>query len=736
MHIRKTSVVAAFAAVLGALGAQAITDDEIEALIAKMTLEEKIGQMVQLGSAGAQTGGVASEDSSKLKLPADVVEWVRKGEVGSLIGACGVEKFNAFQKIAMTEARIKIPLMVGNDMVHGCRTQWPISPMLACCWDEALWEKCGRITALETPSKGCNWTFAPMVDIARDPRWGRIAEGCGQDPLIASRMCAALVRGIQAKDVKYPIAACLKHYAGYGAAMGGRDYYTVELDESTFRNVYLPPFKAGVEAGVLTVMPAFNTFNGVPCSVNKWLLDDILRGECGFKGFYISDWNAIGECITGHGVAAGDVDASAMAVNAGMDQDMMSECYRKGLKEAVGKGLVDMKTIDGRVRNILRVKNALGLFERPYIDAKEAEAQVDFAAFGEIVREAGARSMILLKNENAALPLAKGKKILVAGKAWEYSKWHYSGTWSSYAENDAHIFPLKEFESEGLDFKYAPLYDLKTGDVDPAAVRVAAADSDIILAMFGEKGTESGESISFQHLELPAVQVKALDALKSTGKPVVAIVTGGRPRAIPELAEKADAILFIWSPGTSAGTALVDVLTGKVNPEGRLVVEIPRSTGQLPLFYNRLPSSRPTEKIEFNKSCYQDGPFQALYPFGYGLSYTSFAYAGEKVEITGGGGERKVVFSCEVTNTGKVAGTETVQVYTRQLIGVESRPIRELRGWRQVRLAPGETKRVEIAVPVKDLAYWAKNKLVPAKGPMEGWICRDSVSGVKLAFEL
>ena len=419
----------------------------------------------------------------------------------------------------------------------------------------------------------------------------------------------------------------------------------------------------------------------------------------------------------------------------GMDQDMMSEYYKKGLKTAVEKGLVSEKTIDERVRNILRVKNQLGLFEHPYIDAKEAEAQVDFEKFGEIVREAAARSMVLLKNDNGVLPLRKDTKILAVGPGWE-NKWHFSGAWSSYVENDAHIYPLKEFKAAGLDFKYRPHYDF-SAKTDKGSIAEDAAQVDVIVAMFGENGGESGEGWSKQRIELPEAQLKALDELKAMGKPVIAILNGGRPMAVPELAEKADAILFIWSPGTSAGTALVDVLTGKVNPEGRLVVDMPYSTGQMPLFYNRLPSSRPTDKVGNCCSCYRDGPWTALYPFGYGLSYTSFAYANEKVEVVGGGGEgAKVVFSCDVTNTGKVAGTETVQAYTRQFVGVESRPIRELRGWQKLTLAPGETKRAEIVVPASQLAYWAKDKLVPAKGKLNGWICRDSVSGKPIKISL
>ena len=720
--------------------AVAITDADIEKLIGRMTLEEKVGQTVQLSSSGASGANAAeSRALDGVKLPADAADWVKKGEVGSLIGSCGIDKFNAFQKIAVKESRLGIPIMVGHDMIHGVKTQFPVGPALACLWDESVWEKCGRLIALETPLKGCNWTFAPMLDIARDPRWGRLAEGAGQDPLVTSKMGAAMVKGIQAKDVETPVAACLKHFVGYGASFAGRDYFAVEMSESTLRNVYLPPFKAAVAAGALTVMPAFHTFNGVPCSVNKWLLTDILRGELGFSGYCISDWNGVGECQWDgcHGLAENnDVDVSALAVDAGMDQDMMSSAYRRGLAAAVKKGLLDEKKLDEAVRRILKVKNALGLFENPYINEKAVSAKVDLKAHAAFVRDVAARCCVLLKNENGALPLKQGAKVLLVGPGAE-DLWSLSGAWTSFIENASDMSIPEGFRSAGIDFTYIPGYDFEKPGVAAAAIAAAAAKADVVVAIFGESGMRSGEGQSILRVELPPVQLEALKVLKATKKPLVALLSGGRPRAIPELAREADAILDVWSLGTSAGGAMADVLTGKVNPEGRLTVEIPLATGQLPLFYNRTASGRPTEEVgQRCASCYQDGPFQALYPFGFGLSYTTFAYANEAVKVEGEGARRKVILSCDVTNTGKVPGVETVQAYTRDWVGVESRPIRELKGWQRVELKPGETKHVKIEVPATDLAYWAKDKLVPAEGEHGAWICHDSVSGKKLSFNL
>ena len=711
-------------------------DPFIEQLLAKMTLEEKVGQCVQLSTLGAK--GATDFESNAAdgnSVPKDAAAWVRNGEVGSLIGCCGVGKFNAFQKIAREESRLGIPLMVGHDMIHGVKTQFPIGPALACLWDEAAWEACGRLIALETPLKGCNWTFAPMLDIARDPRWGRIAEGPGQDPLIGARMGAALVRGIQSKDVDFPVAACIKHYVGYGAAFAGRDYFAVEMSESTLRNVYLPPFKAAVAAGALTVMPAFHTFNGVPCSVNRWLLTDILRKELGFSGFCISDWNAVDECQRPgcHGLAENNnVDASALAVHAGMDMDMMSGAYQKGLVQAVKSGKLPLAELDEAVRRILSVKKALNLWEKPYIDERAVAARVDLKAHAALARDVGARCCVLLKNENRTLPLRKGAKVLLVGPGATDVR-SLSGAWTSFVENPSCMLLTEGLKDCGVDFTSVPGYDFRKPGVDTAAIDAAAAEADVIVAIFGESGRASGEGQSYLRMELPPVQLEALRHLKTLKKPLVALLSGGRPRAIPELAAEADAILDVWSLGTSAGGAMADVLTGKVNPEGRLTVEIPYATGQLPLFYNRTASGRPAVEIgQTCASCYKDGPFQALYPFGYGLSYTTFAYANEKVSVRGD----KVVFEADVTNTGNVEGVETVQAYTRDLVGVESRPVRELRGWRRLKLKPGETRHAEIVVPVADLGYWAGSRFVSADGEHWAWIAHDSVSGKKCAFTL
>lgn len=711
--------------------AMAITDAEIERLIGEMTLEEKVGQLVQLGSSG-KAGGPLSRDAAGVALPADVAAMVRKGEVGSLIGACGITNFNAYQRIAMNEARVKIPLMVGHDMIHGVMTQAPIPLALSCSWDERAWQDCGRIIARESPAKGCNWTFAPMVDICRDPRWGRIAEGPGQDPYLGGRMGVALVKGIQSGEGAMPVAACLKHYAAYGAAEAGRDYNTVEMSESTFRNAYLPPFASGVAAGALTVMPAFNTLNGVPCSVNKWLLTDVLRGDLGFRGFTISDWCGISECeFNRHGMAETHAGLAVLAMEAGMDQDMMAGLYRKHLARLVKEGKVPMAQVDRSVRNILKVKNALGLWEHPYIDGEKVASRVDLAAHARLARDIAAKCCVLLKNDKAALPLKPGAKVALVGPgAEDYAS--LSGAWSAYKENKFEMTIPEGLRGAGVTFVHAPGYDWKDGSVDAGALEAAVADADVIVALFGQKGTESGEGWSVLDIGLPKVQAEALEILSRTKKPLVAVLVNGRPLAIPELAEKADAILEAWCLGTSAGGAIADVLTGKVNPEGRLTTEFPVSAGQLPLYYNRLRTGRPVEDPAPYSSCYRDGPFQALYPFGHGLSYTDFTYANEKVTVADG----KVTLEADVTNAGAVAGVETVQGYTRQMVGIESRPIRELRAWRKVSLAPGETKHVTLEIPVPQLAYWSKDRLIPAAGPMRAWIAHDSVSGRTLEFRL
>lgn len=731
MMVRNYVVMMGLALTAGSVIA-GLTDAEIDALVAKMTLEEKVGQLVQLGS-GGDNAGAESEDASNLGVKPEVAAQVRNGEVGSLIGACGVRNFNAFQKIAVEQSRLGIPLMVGHDMIHGVFTQLPIPLALSCTWDEEIWRKGGELIARETPLKGCNWTFTPMVDIARDPRWGRIAEGPGQDTLLASKMSAALVKGIQTTDVAMPVAACLKHFVGYGAPFGGRDYNAVEMSESTFRNVYLPPFAAGVDAGALTVMPAFHTFNGVPCSVNRWLLTDVLRGELGFAGYTISDYNAVGECAWDdhHGVADGEESVTALAVNAGMDQDMMSGAYRKTLASAVKKGLVTEDMLNARVKNVLRVKNALGLFEHPYIDEAAVRAKFDFAAHAKLAREVAGRVAVLLKNEKETLPLKPGAKVLLCGPGTD-DAWHMVGCWASWCENVVNGTLQAGLKADGVDFTFVKGYDWRGEKVDADAIRAAAKQADVIVASFGERGNDAGENQSRMRLDLPKGQLAAIDVIKSTGKPFVAVLTNGRPLAIPELAQKADAVLEAWNPGTSGGWGIADVLTGKVNPSGRLTTEFPYAAGQCPLFYNTTRTGRPHKPGDRWTTRYVDGPIGALYPFGHGLSYTTFAYANEQATVEGD----KVVFTAEIANTGSRDGVETVQVYTRQLVGVESRPIRELRAWKRVSLKAGEKQSVRLEVPVAELSYWAGSKKLAASGAFEAWIAPSSTQGRKLGFAL
>ena len=702
------------------------SDAELEALVAKMTLEEKVGQLVQLSSSG-RTGEKLAEDASGAVLPKDVAEWVRRGEVGSLLGACGVKNFNALERIAVEESRLGIPLMVGHDMIHGVKTQLPIPLALSMTWDEKLWYEAGSLIAREAPTKGANWTFTPMVDTARDARWGRIAESGGQDAYLTGLMAAAMVRGIQRDDTPVRVAACLKHFVGYGAAIAGRDYNAVEMSESTLRNFYLPPFKAGIDAGAMTVMPAFHTLNGIPCSVSPWLLKDILRDEFGFNGFTISDWGAVEEVVR-HGVAENLAEAAELSFNAGMDEDMMSGAFRAHLADAVRAGRIAESDIDRAVMRVLRVKNALHLFERPYIDEAAVENGINLEAHAAFAREVAAKTCVLLKNADKTLPLKPGVKVALIGPCAD-RKAQFNGTWASWADNAKNMTLVEGLRADGVDFIECEGYDYEQPKLDAEGIAKAAAAADVIVALFGEYTPHSGEGMSRMKLELGGRQLEALEIMKRSGKPIIAVVLSGRPLAIPELAERADAVIAAWSPGTSGGWGIADILTGRVNPSARLTVEMPLATGQSPNYYNRTATARPApNRGTPYTSRYIDGEVASLYPFGYGLSYTEFTYANEAVERKGD----ELVFSCDLANAGAVEGVETVQVYTRELFAREARPIRELRGWKRVALKPGESTRVEIAVPVARLMHWEGGARVPASGRHHAWIAKDSASGKRL----
>ena len=706
--------------------------NDIDTLLGRMTLEEKVGQLVQLGSAG-----YASDDQSKVAISDELRTAIREGRVGSLIGACGVKKFNELQRIAKEESRLGIPLMVGHDVIHGCRTVLPIPIGLSCSWDEGLWRRGAEMMAVEALSRGCNWTFNPMVDISRDARWGRIAESPGQDPLLAARYAAAMVKGYQGEDPSdgRHIAACLKHYLAYGACEGGRDYNTVELSNDTLRNVYLPPFAAGVAAGAMTVMPAFHAINGEPCSANRYLLTDILRGELGFTGFTISDYNAVGELASGHAVAESPTAAAVLSMNAGMDMDMMSGSYRDGLIQAVRDGRVPMKTLDMAVRRILSVKARLGLFERPYVDA-DIMGKIDIKAHHALAREAAAKSIVLVKNERQVLPLKAGQKIVLLG-ALSGDRDEMLGCWQTWKDGFENATVREGLVADGAVVEYVGAYT-PTGAVDRAAIRAVVEKADVVVASFGEScwdyGSMNGENCSRADIGLPGHQLEAVEEIKASGKPFVALLFCGRPLAVPELMSAADAVVVAWNPGSSGGWGVADVLTGRSEPYGRLTVDFPHKTGECPLYYNRLPTGRPWKADKYWVTKYIDAPSpgRSLLCFGQGLTYTTFTYADENVIVDGS----NVVFSATVANAGARTGSEVVQVYVRDLVASVSRPRRELKGFVRVTLKPGESRTVRVAVPRCEFGFWHQGKYAVEQGEFAAWIAPGSDSGRELRFRL
>ncbi len=739
--MRKLATLATLAAFTAAFAAPAggpALERRVEETLSRLTFEQKVGQLWQ--GLGRKVVEPASGDMSGEKLKESFVMDVRAGRYGSLIGKRGVENYNIIQRAAMEG--VGIPLLIGNDMIHSVVTTYPIPLALACSWDESLWERVAEAMALETILEGCNWTFAPMLDIALDARWGRIAEGGGCDPLVTGLMGAAMVRGFQGADMSdgLHIAACAKHYVCYGASLGGRDYNAVELSDDTLRNTYLPPFRMAVDAGVATIMPAFHSYNGVPCSMDGYLLRDILRGEMGFDGMTISDWGAVSQLIQ-HGTVVDGADAAAKALNAGMDMEMVSECYIKNLASLVNEGRVSMKTVDDAVRNVLRVKFRLGLFDHPEIDAAKVGAAVDPAANRALAREAAQKSIVLLKNEADALPLKSGAKVALLGDV-STNDWQMLGCWStcnlSNFENAALLDGLK---ADGVDVAYTEAYTL-TGRVDAAEIEKAAGQADIVVAAFGSYWETTGEGNSSSKIELPGNQLEVARAVKACGKPLVAVVFGGRPMAFPELAELADAVVMAWNPGGCGGWGIADVLTGAVEPRGRLTVDIPRTTGVCPLFYSQTTTGRPVVVNKNNPfgqrftSCYNDVEPSALYPFGFGLTYTTFEIKNEKCGIVNDAGGAQLVAVADVTNTGKRDGSELVQLYVRDKVAKIARPRRELKSFARVELKSGETKRVELRVPVASLGYWTKGSYIVEPGGFTAWIASDSDSGRPVDFNL
>lgn len=718
------------------------TEKKIDDLLSQMTLSEKVGQMNQLN------GGRPIGDLRKA---------VKEGNVGSILNTSDTEVINELQRIAVEETRLKIPLIFARDVIHGYKTIFPIPLGQASSWNPAVAESGARVAALEATSVGIRWTFAPMIDISRDARWGRIAESCGEDPLLTSVMGAAMIKGFQGDDLTdlNSMAACAKHFAGYGAAEAGKDYNTTWIPEQLLREVYLPPFKAAVDAGSATFMCAFNDLNGIPASGNEFLNKQILRDEWKYDGMMVSDWASINEMLF-HGYAADRKEAGEQAVKAGVDMDMDDMIYIENLEASVKEGKVKEELIDEAVRNILRLKFRLGLFEKPYVDK---EKTIDFYAETSLqkAKEAAIESAILLDNKNSVLPLdiAKIKSVAVVGPLSDAPA-DQIGTWCFDGEPEHSVTPMTAIKNEYGDkikvITEAGLTYSRDKSKEGIAKAVSAArQADIVLFFAGEEAILSGEARCRADISMPGAQTELLDALKKTGKPVVMVVMCGRPMTIGKEIEQADATLLAFHGGTMAGPALADLLFGKAVPSGKLPATMPRMVGQLPIYYNHKSTGRPAHNITLIDdieigakqtsigftSYHLDAGDSPLYPFGYGLSYTTFEYSDIKLDNNKLQKDGKITATITVKNTGNYDGAEVVQLYTRDMVGSITRPVKELKAFQKITLKAGESKDVVFEVTEEMLRFWnAKNQFVSEAGDFLLFIGTNSRDVKSMDFTL
>ncbi len=673
-------------------------DKRVEDLLSRMTLEEKVGQMCQYSG--------FSDNYEEL---------LKNGRIGSFLNIFGAEQVNKVQRIAVEQTRLGIPVIFGIDVIHGYSTTFPIPLAIASSWDPDIARMAASIAAEEAASDGIHWTFAPMVDIARDPRWGRIAEGSGEDTYLGSMMAKVKVEGFQGKSLGAPntIVACPKHYVAYGGALGGRDYNTVDISERTLREVYLPPFKAAiVDAGAGTIMSAFNELSGIPTSANYFTLHDILREEWGFEGFVVSDWNSIGELIN-HGIAGTPEEAAYKAINAGVDMDMMGNIYQVSLDQLVKDGEVSEKAIDDAVRNILRIKFRLGLFENPYIDPELASRIIMSKKNVDMALKVAQKCIVLLKNDNNILPLDKNvKRIAVIGPLAD-SKDAPLGPWSCIGDSSNVVTVLEGVKSRAPDdceVLYAKGCQITGASYDgfEEAIKIAKKAEKVILVV-GESRDMSGEAASRAYLDLPGIQQDLVEEIYNAGVPVILVLMNGRPLAISWSAENIPSILETWFSGVQAGNAIADIIFGNYNPSAKLPVTFPYTVGQVPIYYNHKNTGRPPSLFSKWNSKYIDAPFTPLYPFGYGLSYTQFEYSNLKVDkkkVKVGG---EVTISVDIKNTGSYEGTEVVQLYVNDVVSSVTTPIKELKGFKSVKLKPGEEKTVKFTLNVKQLGIYDVN---------------------------
>lgn len=738
----------------------------VNSLLSKMTLDEKLGQLNLPTSGDISTGQSISTN---------IGQKVKDGKVGGLFNIKSVEKIKQIQKVAVEETRLKIPLLFGMDVIHGYETVFPIPLGLSCSWDMEMIKKSAQIAAKEASADGINWTFSPMVDIARDPRWGRISEGSGEDTYLGSQIAKAMVQGYQGDLSKNDnILSCVKHFALYGAPEAGRDYNTVDMSHVKMYNEYFPPYKAAVDAGCASVMTSFNEVDGIPASANKWLMTDVLRKQWGFKGFVVTDYTAINEMID-HGL--GDLqNVSALSLKAGVEMDMVGEGFLTTLKKSLTEGKVTQSQIDNAVRLILNAKYDLGLFENPYkyCDVNRAKTEIFTSENRNIARKVASESMVLLKNApsplgrvgEGILPLKKTGTIALIGPLSD-NKQNMPGTWSVAAKFDSSVTILQGLkeavgsnatilsargcnvlstvEEEKINvnvhMQNSYIRDNKTDEQMLNEALDIAKKSDVIVAVLGESAEMSGECSSRTNIEIPQIQKNLLNELKKTGKPIVLVLLTGRPLVLVEENEKADAILNAWFSGSETGNAVADVLFGDVNPSGKLTTTFPRSLGQVPIYYNYKNTGRPLGnkegKFEKFKSNYLDERNEPLFPFGYGLSYTNFNYGNVSLSSTKMNANQTIKASVTVSNSGNFDGKEVVQLYIRDLVGSVTRPVKELKGFQKIDLKKGETKTVTFEISVNDLKFYNSDlKFTAENGQFEVFVGSNSDTNNKATFEL
>lgn len=713
-------------------------ENKVEALLDKMTLEEKLGQMNQLS-------------------PWDFDELagkVRKGEVGSILNYTDSALVNKIQRVAVEESRLGIPLLVSRDVIHGYKTIFPIPLGQAATFNPQIVERGARVAAVEASADGIRWTFAPMIDISRDPRWGRIAESCGEDPYLTSVMGTAMIKGFQGSSLNSPtsMAACAKHFVAYGASEGGKDYNSTFVPERVLRNVYLPPFKAAVDAGCATFMTSFNDNDGVPGTANKFVLKDILRDEWKFDGMVVTDWASAAEMIN-HGFCTDGKDAAEKSVNAGVDMDMVSETFIKNLKRSLEENVVSMQAIDNAVRNILRLKFRMGLFDNPYIATpqrvKYAEEHLKAA------KEAVEQSVILLKNSNGTLPLTDNVRTIAVVGPMADAPYEQLGTWVFDGEKEHTVTPLKaikEMYGDKVNVIFEPALAYSRDKDRSGIVKAvsAARRADAVIVFVGEESILSGEAHSLANLDLQGAQSELIKSLSAVGKPLVTVVMAGRQLTIGKEVEASDAVLYSFHPGTMGGPAIADILFGKVNPSAKTPVTFPRMTGQLPMYYAHNNTGRPANPAEMLideipveagqtsvgcRSFYLDAGDTPLFPFGYGLSYTTFEYSNLKLAsdmLTVGG---ELLVTVDLKNTGRYDGVEVVQLYIQDKVGSVTRPVKELKAFHRVALKAGESTVVSFSLPVSELAFWGYDMTYGVEpGDFRLWVGTSSAEGLSADF--